>query len=114
MQYELETGGETVNKQGNVIVIDDRRKYNKKSLFVCTTGEIYEMLLQNVHESNIDYAIGRILEDAEDIALLCKEPGIGKEHMKAISPERGEEIKGRARAIKEMVRTAQEKIIKYQ
>ena len=65
------------------------------------------MLLQNVHESNIDYAIGRILEEAEDIALLCKQPGIGKERMEEISPERVEEIKGRARAIKEMVNESQ-------
>ena len=66
-------------KRKNVKTID--KKIDKETLLNWATGKINLMLMELIHESNIDYAIGHLMDAANDIGLLYSKPGAADEHL---------------------------------
>ena len=100
-----------------VIALDDYRKKkqnncvvdkinDKQTLLVFATGRITAELTDAIDASNIDYAIGHLLEMAEDIGDLYKVPGFAAQRMKETSKDIVLSRLKRAKEIKEMVKRA--------
>lgn len=79
---------------------------DKQTLLVFATGRITAELTDAIDASNIDYAIGHLLEMAEDIGDLYKVPGFAAQRMKETSKDIVLSRLKRAKEIKEMVKRA--------